>query len=59
MTVIFLPLSALASIMGMNTNDIQNMDQNQWVYWAMALPPTVIIIVLCLRWAGVYYNEDR
>lgn len=37
----------------MNTNDIRNMDQNQWLYWAVALPVTVIVVVLCLVLAGI------
>jgi hypothetical protein len=37
----------------MNTNDIRNMDQNQWLYWAVALPVTVIVVLLCLVLAGV------
>lgn len=49
-TIIFLPLSAISSIFGMNTNDIRNMDFNQWLYWAVALPVTVIIIVAGLWW---------
>jgi hypothetical protein len=55
-TIIFLPLSAVAGIMGMNTNDIRNMDLNQWVYWAVALPLTVIIISICLALAGELQN---
>ncbi|KAH8121649.1 hypothetical protein LI328DRAFT_158084 [Trichoderma asperelloides] len=49
-TIIFLPLSAISSIFGMNTNDIRNMDFDQWLYWAIALPVTVIIIVAGLWW---------
>ncbi|KAI9740615.1 MAG: hypothetical protein M1834_005196 [Cirrosporium novae-zelandiae] len=41
-TVIFLPLSTVASILGMNTR--------QWVFWAVALPLTIIVIGLCLIW---------
>lgn len=49
-TIVFLPLSAISSIFGMNTNDIRNMDFNQWLYWVVALPVTVIIIVAGLWW---------
>ncbi|CZR67669.1 uncharacterized protein PAC_17568 [Phialocephala subalpina] len=55
-TIIFLPLSSVASILGMNVNDIRNMEINQWVFWAVALPLTVIIITLCLIWAGELEN---
>lgn len=49
-TIVFLPLSAISSIFGMNTNDIRNMDFDQWLYWVVALPVTVIIIVAGLWW---------
>jgi hypothetical protein len=42
--------------MGMNTNDIRNMELNQWVYWAVALPLTIIIISICLALAGELQN---
>lgn len=45
-TVIFLPLSTVAAILGMNTNDIRNMKVDQRVFWAVALPLLVIIITL-------------
>lgn len=56
MTIIFLPLSAVASILGMNVNDVRNMEFNQWIFWATALPLTVVIIILCLIWAGELEN---
>jgi hypothetical protein len=37
-TVFFLPLTTLASILGMNTSDIRNMGDTQWVFWAVAVP---------------------
>ena len=37
-TVFFLPLTTLASILGMNTNDIRNMRYNQWLFWVVAVP---------------------
>ncbi len=40
----------------MNTFDVRNMGVNQWVFWATALPLTVIIIALCLIWAGELEN---
>jgi Mg2+ and Co2+ transporter CorA len=50
-TIIFLPLSFVASIFGMNTRDIRNMSQKQWAYWAAAVPLTVVVIVGSLWWA--------
>ncbi|KAH6668177.1 hypothetical protein B0J14DRAFT_600005 [Halenospora varia] len=58
-TIIFLPLSTVASILGMNVNDVRNMELNQWVFWATALPLAVVIIVLCLIWAGELENFWR
>lgn len=49
-TIIFLPLSAISSIFGMNTNDIRNMDFDQWLYWAIALPVTILLILVALWW---------
>jgi hypothetical protein len=55
-TVIFLPLSTVAGIFGMNTNDIRNLDSDQWLYWAVAAPITVVVIILGLIWAGELGN---
>ncbi len=55
-TIIFLPLSTVASIMGMNTSDIRDMDYEQWVFWVTAVPLFVIIVILCLLWAGELGN---
>lgn len=45
--------------MGMNTNDIRNMRLNQWVFWAVAIPLTSVVITLCLLWAGELANFTR
>ncbi|TGO45808.1 hypothetical protein BOTNAR_0637g00020 [Botryotinia narcissicola] len=55
-TIIFLPLSTVASILGMNTNDVRNMEVTQWVFWVIAIPITIIIIVLVLVWSDEWYN---
>ncbi|CZR54996.1 uncharacterized protein PAC_04881 [Phialocephala subalpina] len=55
-TIIFLPLSTVASILGMNVNDVRNMELTQWVFWVTAIPLTFIIITLCLIWAGELRN---
>lgn len=49
-TVIFLPLSSVASIFGMNTTDVREMNSSQWLYWAVAIPVTICILVLGLWW---------
>ncbi|KAJ0319397.1 hypothetical protein Brms1b_003825 [Colletotrichum noveboracense] len=51
-TIIFLPLSAVSSIFGMNTSDIRDMKAGQWLYWASAIPVTILVIVLGLWWMG-------
>ena len=42
----------MASILGMNTSDIRNSDQTQWVFWATALPLTLVIGLLLLGFTG-------
>lgn len=49
-TIIFLPLSAVSSIFGMNTSDIRDMGPSQWLYWAVALPVTISVIIFGLWW---------
>lgn len=51
-TVIFLPLSSVASIFGMNSSDIRDMELGQWVYWATALPVTALVMVMGLLVTG-------
>ncbi|WQF77574.1 Putative Mg2+ transporter protein, CorA-like/Zinc transport protein ZntB [Colletotrichum destructivum] len=51
-TIIFLPLSAVSSIFGMNSSDIRDMKDGQWLYWATAIPVTILTIVLGLWWMG-------
>lgn len=56
MTVIFLPLSAVSSIFGMNTVDIRDMEHGQWAYWAAAVPLTVLVMLLGLLFTGELGN---
>jgi hypothetical protein len=51
-TIIFLPLSAVSSIFGMNTSDFRDMELGQWAYWATSVPLTVVIITIGLWWMG-------
>ncbi|KAK4210124.1 hypothetical protein QBC37DRAFT_449032 [Rhypophila decipiens] len=44
-TVIFLPLSFAATYLGMNTNDIRDMDRGQWTFWAIGSPLTVVVVL--------------
>lgn len=47
-TVVFLPLSFAASVFGMNTSDVRQMQSTQWSFWASAIPFTLIVIALAL-----------
>ncbi|KAH7084892.1 hypothetical protein BKA63DRAFT_4741 [Paraphoma chrysanthemicola] len=42
-TSVFLPLSFVSSVFGMNTSDIRNMGSSQSLFWAIALPATAMI----------------
>lgn len=47
-TVFFLPLTTLASILGMNTSDIRDMSDGQWVFWAVAIPLCLFSLIVWL-----------
>lgn len=47
-TIVFLPLSFVTGYLGMNTIDIRNSQQNQWLFWAISLPLTSLIVALAL-----------
>ncbi|KAI0117112.1 hypothetical protein F4814DRAFT_415281 [Daldinia grandis] len=55
-TIIFLPLSTISSIFGMNSSDVRDMDLGQWAYWAAALPTTIAVIIIGLWWMGELHN---
>ena len=44
-TIIFLPLSFATSYLGMNTTDIRDMEQGQWLLWAIGAPLTVVVLL--------------
>ena len=52
-TIIFLPISTVASVLGMNTYDVRNMNETQWLFWAIALPLTAVVITVSLFAAGI------
>lgn len=58
-TIIFLPLSAISSIFGMNTTDVRDMEYSQWLYWACALPVTLVVIIGGLWGMGELGNVAR
>ncbi|KAK4184374.1 hypothetical protein QBC35DRAFT_417078 [Podospora australis] len=55
-TIIFLPLSSIASIFGMNSSDVRDMELGQWAYWATAVPVTFAVIFVGLFWTGELGN---
>ncbi|KAJ5972740.1 uncharacterized protein N7479_002658 [Penicillium vulpinum] len=55
-TVVFMPLSFVTSYLGMNTNDIRNMDSSQTLFWTVSAPLTVGIITIVLL---VAFQVDR
>lgn len=58
-TIIFLPMSTVASILGMNTRDVRSMHQQQWVFWVVAVPLTVMVIIGSLYAAGSLHFAFR
>jgi len=58
-TIVFLPLSFVASLFGMNTSDMRNLSNNQSIFWAVALPLTAIIggISLLVAYSGTQIRE--
>ena len=47
-TVIFLPLSFISSVFGMNTADIRHMSRGQSIFWVSAIPIALAVIGLSL-----------
>lgn len=47
-TIIFLPLSFVAAVFGMNTSDIRDMSNDQGQFWKIAIPTTAAIGALSL-----------
>ncbi len=40
----------------MNTSDLRELEQGQWLYWATAVPVTVGVILIGLWWMGELGN---
>jgi Mg2+ and Co2+ transporter CorA len=47
-TVIFLPLNAVSSILGMNVVDVRSTTRGSSLFWEIAVPVTFVVLVLCL-----------
>lgn len=52
-TVIFLPLSFVASVFGINTSDVRDMALTQWVFWASAIVFTIIVVLITVYFVDV------
>ncbi|RYN19210.1 hypothetical protein AA0116_g2953 [Alternaria tenuissima] len=55
-TTIFLPLSFVTSLFGMNTSDIRNIDRTQAFFWVIAIPFTAVIVLVAILLA---YRGDK
>jgi Mg2+ and Co2+ transporter CorA len=58
-TVFFLPLTMLASVFGMNSFDIRNMDQGQGLFWITAVPFCMFGLGLWLHYLGTFKSWMR
>jgi Mg2+ and Co2+ transporter CorA len=58
-TVFFLPLTMLASVFGMNSFDIRNMDQGQGLFWWVATPFCMFGLGLWLYYLGTFKSWFR
>jgi hypothetical protein len=58
-TIIFLPLSFVSSVFGMNTIDVRDMASTQTLFWAIALPVTAAVggISLMAAYGGPSYRR--
>ena len=52
-TVIFLPLSFVSSVFGMNTSDVRDMELTQWVFWTSATVFTILVILITVYFVDV------
>ncbi|KAF7502972.1 hypothetical protein GJ744_004759 [Endocarpon pusillum] len=54
-TIIFLPLSFVTSYLGMNTQDIRDQKNSQSIFWAAALPLTLVVVLVSM---SIGYRSD-
>lgn len=47
-TIVFLPMSFVSSVFGMNVVGIRDTDSGLWVFWAVASATTVVVVGLSL-----------
>jgi len=58
-TIVFLPLSFVATLFGMNTSDLRDMNHTQTLFWQVALPLTAAIggISLLVAYKGTLIRD--
>jgi hypothetical protein len=58
-TIIFLPLSFVATLFGMNTKDLRDMENTQVLFWQVSIPLTVGIggISLLIAYGGTLIRD--
>ena len=54
--VVFLPVNAVSSILGMNVADIRGTTRSSSLFWEIAIPVTLAVPVLCLLLVKVRFN---
>ena len=47
-TIVFLPLSFVTSLLGMNTKDIRTLNNTQSLFWAISIPLTFVTMLVAL-----------
>jgi succinate dehydrogenase hydrophobic anchor subunit len=57
-TVIFLPLTFVTGLLSMNTSGLRDSTKRQWIYWAIAIPFTIMVIVIAL-FVGKFRFRDH
>lgn len=40
----------------MNTQDIRNLESSQWLFWAVAMPLTFVVIIISLFFGGILHS---
>jgi CorA-like Mg2+ transporter protein len=55
-TIVFLPLSFVTSLLGMKTADIRNQKTTQWLFWAIAVPLTIVVMVSAI---SIGYRSEQ
>ncbi|KAL2265332.1 hypothetical protein VTJ83DRAFT_6432 [Remersonia thermophila] len=55
-TVLFVPMTFVSGFFGMNTSDIRDIDANQTLYWEIAVPVTILTLLVAFAYG---YKGDE